>query len=168
MENLCLSSFEFRFSSSNLQAEVKYPFFGHSLFQTLFRMATIDVSPPPLLHFTDSLVILPKVPISFPSIHASPLFPSISLRHTSIKPRSLIIASALKNLSEVETVPFPVTPEEFDAKFPPDSGVYAFFDKKDELQFIGISCNSAGCWVLAAFLLIKNQCRSFAPPLRYL
>ncbi|XWS67254.1 hypothetical protein CRYUN_Cryun05aG0271700 [Craigia yunnanensis] len=74
----------------------------------------------------------------------SPSFPSISLRHTSIKPRSLIIASALKNISEVEPVPFPDTPEEFAAKLPSDAGVYAVFDQKDELQFIGISRNITG------------------------
>ncbi|XVF08294.1 hypothetical protein REPUB_Repub06bG0214300 [Reevesia pubescens] len=79
--------------------------------------------------------------------HPSRSFPSISLRpQTSIKlkPRSLIIASALKNLSEIEPVPFPVTPEEFTAKFPSDAGVYAVFDQNDELQFIGISRNIAG------------------------
>ncbi|XP_022767762.1 bifunctional monothiol glutaredoxin-S16, chloroplastic [Durio zibethinus] len=72
-------------------------------------------------------------------------FPSISLRpHTSIKPRCLIIASAIKNLSEVEPVPFPVTPEEFTSKLPSDAGVYAVFDRNDELQFIGISRNIGG------------------------
>ncbi|XWS43859.1 hypothetical protein CRYUN_Cryun16bG0140600 [Craigia yunnanensis] len=72
-------------------------------------------------------------------------FPSISLRpYTSIKPRSLIIASALKNLSEIDPVPFPDTPEEFAAKLPSDAGVYAVFDQNDDLQFIGISRNIAG------------------------
>ncbi|XP_021289401.1 bifunctional monothiol glutaredoxin-S16, chloroplastic [Herrania umbratica] len=72
-------------------------------------------------------------------------FPSVSLRPlTSKKPRSLIIASALKNLSEVEPVSFPEKPEEFVAKFPSDAGVYAVFDHNDDLQFIGISRNIAG------------------------
>ncbi|XVE62058.1 hypothetical protein DITRI_Ditri06bG0088600 [Diplodiscus trichospermus] len=71
-------------------------------------------------------------------------FPSISLRPYTIKPRSLIIASALKNLSEVEPVSFPDTPDEFAAKLPSDAGVYAVFDQNNELQFIGISRNIAG------------------------
>ncbi|TYI65864.1 hypothetical protein E1A91_D09G186800v1 [Gossypium mustelinum] len=71
-------------------------------------------------------------------------FPSFSLRPPiSTKTRSLIIASAVKNLSEVEPIPVPATPEEFAAKVPSDAGVYAVFDQNDELQFIGISRNIA-------------------------
>ncbi|GMI71429.1 GLUTAREDOXIN 2, glutaredoxin 16, CAX-interacting protein 2 [Hibiscus trionum] len=78
----------------------------------------------------------PSLSFSFPSISLTP--PS------SVKTRSLVIASAIKNLSEVEPIPVPVTPKEFAAKFPSDAGVYAVFDQNDELQFIGISRNIAG------------------------
>ncbi|XWS55518.1 hypothetical protein CRYUN_Cryun09bG0007000 [Craigia yunnanensis] len=98
-------------------------------------MATINVSPlstsSSSLHRLSSYTPQSTPILSFSSRFTPSLsFPSISLRHTSIKPRSLTIASALKNLLEVQTVPFPVTPEEFAAKFPSDAGVYAVFDKK--------------------------------------
>ncbi|KAE8717382.1 Bifunctional monothiol glutaredoxin-S16 [Hibiscus syriacus] len=71
-------------------------------------------------------------------------FPSLSLRpHLSTKTPSWVIASAIKNLSEIQSVPVPATPEEFASKFPSDAGVYAVFDRNDELQFIGISRNIA-------------------------
>ncbi|KAE8723934.1 Bifunctional monothiol glutaredoxin-S16 [Hibiscus syriacus] len=79
-------------------------------------------------------------PLSFPFS-----FPSLSLRpHLSTKTRPSVIVSAIKNLSEIQPVPFPSTPEEFAAQFPSDAGVYAVFDRYDELQFIGISRNIAG------------------------
>ncbi|XVE97105.1 hypothetical protein REPUB_Repub02eG0282100 [Reevesia pubescens] len=112
-------------------------------------MATINVSPLSTLHSplsklsSNSPQNTPT--LSFYSRFTPPLsFPSISLKpHTSTKPRSLIIASVIKNLSEVDPVTVPVTPEELAAKFPSDAGVYAVFDQNDELQFIGISRNTA-------------------------
>ncbi|XP_021906318.1 bifunctional monothiol glutaredoxin-S16, chloroplastic [Carica papaya] len=74
-----------------------------------------------------------KPSLSYPFISAKP-------SHT-IRPRSLSIASALKNLADSELIPFPSTADEFSAKFPSTSGVYAIYDKNDELQFVGISRN---------------------------
>lgn len=59
------------------------------------------------------------------------------------KPRALTIALAHKTLSETEIVAVPLEPEEFTGKLPPDVGVYAVYDKNEELQFIGISRNIA-------------------------
>lgn len=112
-------------------------------------MATINVSPLPtssssLRRFSFVAPQYTPTLSSYSRFTPSLSVPSISLRpRTSIKPRSLIIASAVKNLSEVEPVPFPVTPEEFSAKLPSDAGVYAVFDQNDELQFIGVSRNIA-------------------------
>ncbi|OMO97585.1 hypothetical protein COLO4_14511 [Corchorus olitorius] len=114
-------------------------------------MATINLSP--LSTSSSSLRMLSSYPtqntptLSFYSRFTPSIFsPSISVRPlTSIKlkPRSLIIASAVKNLSEIEPAPFPVTNEEFAATFPSEAGVYAVFDQNDEVQFIGISRNIA-------------------------
>lgn len=73
-------------------------------------------------------------------------FSSISQKphsHSRPKPRALVVASALKTLSETKLL---VVPEEFDqvaGQFPPETGVYAVFDGNGDLQFIGLSRNIA-------------------------
>ncbi|KAJ7949997.1 Monothiol glutaredoxin-related [Quillaja saponaria] len=83
--------------------------------------------------------------LSFNSLAKAPLpFPSISLKpYHTVTPRALVIALAVKNLSETQPVSVPPQTEEVTGKFPSDSGVYAVFDKNDELQFIGLSRNIA-------------------------
>jgi len=68
-------------------------------------------------------------------------FPSLSftLRDTApSRRRSFFIASAVKSLTETELLPI----TEADS-IPSASGVYAVYDKSDELQFVGISRNIA-------------------------
>lgn len=55
----------------------------------------------------------------------------------------MTIVSAVNKLSETERVAVPSEAEDLADKFPPDSGVYAVYDKNDDLQFIGISRNVA-------------------------
>lgn len=103
--------------------------------------------------------------ISFSSVHASPSprvsrphisrntptltlysrftpsfsFPSLSstLRvDTARSRRPFLIASALKSLGETEQLPIAEA-----ESIPAESGVYAVYDKSDELQFVGISRN---------------------------
>ncbi|XP_041023797.1 bifunctional monothiol glutaredoxin-S16, chloroplastic [Juglans microcarpa x Juglans regia] len=63
--------------------------------------------------------------------------------NAAAKPRALTIALAHKKLSETEIVPVPPASEELSGNFPSDAGVYAIYDKNEELQFIGISRNIA-------------------------
>lgn len=68
-------------------------------------------------------------------------FPSLSftLRDTvRSRCRPFLIVSAVKSLTETELLPI----TEADS-IPSDSGVYAVYDKSDELQFVGISRNIA-------------------------
>ncbi|KAF5940977.1 hypothetical protein HYC85_022144 [Camellia sinensis] len=75
----------------------------------------------------------------------SQTFPTISLRpRTLTKPRSLnTVVSALKKLSEADSVGVPPESDEIPGKFPVDSGVYAVYDENGVLQFVGISRNIA-------------------------
>ncbi|KAL7169625.1 hypothetical protein ACSBR2_034626 [Camellia fascicularis] len=75
----------------------------------------------------------------------SQTFPTISLRpRTLTKPRSLnTVVSALKKLSEADSVGVPPESDEIPGKFPADSGVYAVYDENGVLQFVGISWNIA-------------------------
>lgn len=75
--------------------------------------------------------------IQLPSISHNPY------KHTTTTPRSLIIVTAVRTLSDTELVAVPLTAEEFNSKFPSETGVYAVYDKNDELQFVGISRNIA-------------------------
>ncbi|KAF5750813.1 monothiol glutaredoxin-S16 chloroplastic [Tripterygium wilfordii] len=129
-------------------------------------MATINHSP---------LQAYPTIRVvSFSSLQSSPnlafgshfkssfTFPSISLKPfdaIKFRPRSLVVAAVLKNLSETELVPVPLTSDEFSAKFPTDSGVYAVYDKNNDLQFIGISRNIAGS-VLNHMKSVPELCSS--------
>ncbi|GAV73569.1 Glutaredoxin domain-containing protein [Cephalotus follicularis] len=87
-------------------------------------------------------------------------FPSISLKSLiTVKPRSLIITSALNNLTETELVAVSSTSDELTTKMPSDSGVYAVYDKNDALQFIGISRNIAAS-VFAHLKTVPELCSS--------
>ncbi|KAJ0087912.1 hypothetical protein Patl1_31361 [Pistacia atlantica] len=91
------------------------------------------------------------------SVHLS----SVSSKpyRNTFKPRSLIIAAAVKTLSETEILAAPLTAEEFNLKLPSDSGVYAVYDKNDDLQFIGISRNIAASF-LAHLKSVPELCGS--------
>ncbi|XP_065852987.1 bifunctional monothiol glutaredoxin-S16, chloroplastic [Euphorbia lathyris] len=87
-------------------------------------------------------------------------FPSISLTScNAIRPRSLIITAAVRNLSETDLLAVPLTAEDFSKKIPAESGVYAVYDKNDDLQFIGISRN-VGASVLSHLKSVPELCCS--------
>ena len=75
--------------------------------------------------------------------------PSVTLRSISLKPcgtdkpRSWSVPLAVKNLGETELVAVPLEIEDFARVLPAGAGVYAIYDKNDELQFIGLSRNIA-------------------------
>ncbi|KAI4328706.1 hypothetical protein L6164_021040 [Bauhinia variegata] len=73
------------------------------------------------------------------------IFPSsISLKpYNSDKPRSLLVALAVKNLGETEQLAVSAENGDASGALPSATGVYAVYDKNDELQFIGISRNIA-------------------------
>lgn len=91
------------------------------------------------------------------TVHLSAIS-SKSYRNT-IKPRSLIVVAAVKTLSETGLLAVPLTSEEFNEKLPSESGVYAVYDKNDELQFIGISRNIAAS-LLAHLKSVPELCGS--------
>ncbi|KAJ9180559.1 hypothetical protein P3X46_008783 [Hevea brasiliensis] len=125
-------------------------------------MAAVSLSPvqaslsPRLLssHTPQSTPNLSFHSLSKPSIP----FPSISLKlYNPIRPCSLIIAAAVKNLAETDLVAVPLTADEFSKKLPSKSGVYAVYDKNDDLQFIGISRN-IGASVFSHLKSVPDLC----------
>ncbi|KDP24429.1 hypothetical protein JCGZ_24993 [Jatropha curcas] len=127
-------------------------------------MATISLSPLqtcPSLRLLSSYSPLNTTNLLFYS-YSKPSIPflSISLKpYHNVKPRSLIIAEAIKSLTATELVPVPLTADEFSKKLPSESGVYAIFDKNDHLQFIGISRN-IGASVLSHLKSVPELCSS--------
>ena len=94
-------------------------------------------------------------------IPSSLTFPSISLK-SSIKiprPRSSVIALALKTLAETESVAVPEDSNQLNGKFPSETGVYAVFDSNGDLQFVGLSRNIAAS-VLAHRKSVPELCHS--------
>ena len=94
-------------------------------------------------------------------IPSSLTFPSISLK-SSIKiprPRSSVIALALKTLAETESVAVPEDSNQLNGKFPSETGVYAVFDSNGDLQFVGLSRNIAAS-VLAHRKSVPVLCHS--------
>lgn len=70
--------------------------------------------------------------------------PSISLKpYNTDKPRARLVALAVKNLGETDLIVVLPENEGTAAELPSGSGVYAVYDKNDELQFIGLSRNIA-------------------------
>ncbi|KAK4268582.1 hypothetical protein QN277_025215 [Acacia crassicarpa] len=113
-------------------------------------MATINLSSTHTFPCLRSLSSLPRntPALSFNSqVKAKP---SLSLRSISLKPyntgsdkpRTWLVASAVKNLGETDPIVLPGN-EEAAAEVPSGTGVYAIYDKNDELQFIGLSRNIA-------------------------
>nr|AYR16691.1 glutaredoxin 36 [Populus trichocarpa] len=90
-------------------------------------------------------------------------FPSISLKsfNTTLKskPRSLSITAAFKTLSETELITVPLTADEFNSKMPSDCGVYAVYDKSNDLQFIGVTRN-IGASVFSHLKSVPELCHS--------
>lgn len=107
----------------------------------------LSLSPVPSLRLLSPYSPQNAPNLSFYSHFRPPIqLPSTShntYRHTTATPRSLVIVTAVKNLSDAELVAVPLTAEEFNSKFPSETGVYAVYDKNDELQFVGISRNIA-------------------------
>lgn len=71
--------------------------------------------------------------------------PAVLLRSTSINHRSpanrrrfAVVVSALKKLSETESV---TVSSDSEGLFPSSSGVYAIYDSSGDLQFVGITRN---------------------------
>lgn len=116
-------------------------------------MATMNIlsrtiSPSPRLLPSNSHQPLQSLSfLSPPTTSSFTIHSFLSLKHTTnfatiakLKPRSLSIVSAIKKLSESDSVPF--SPEN-DVSLTSDSGVYAVYDSNGELQFIGLSKNVA-------------------------
>lgn len=74
------------------------------------------------------------------SASISPSICRTPLRFRRSRSFSAVASSSLRKLSETEL--FPVTTET-EPPIPSESGVYAVYDSKDELQFIGVSRNIA-------------------------
>ncbi|KAB1216024.1 Monothiol glutaredoxin-S16, chloroplastic [Morella rubra] len=111
-------------------------------------MATINLSSvhtPHSIRFRSSLSTQNASNLSLYSPRKSSLtFPSVSLKSDgAAKIRALTIALSHKNLSETELAQVPPAAEDVSGKLPSDAGVYAIYDKNEELQFIGISRNIA-------------------------
>ncbi|CAK7343884.1 unnamed protein product [Dovyalis caffra] len=127
-------------------------------------MATINLSSlqtSPSLHFL-SLCSSQNTPtLSFYS-HSKP-FPTFSLKPftatVKFKPRSFVIPAAFKPLAETELVTVPLTENEFNSKMPSDCGIYAVYDKNNDLQFIGISRN-IGASVFSHLKSVPELCNS--------
>lgn len=102
-------------------------------FSSLHASASPRVFRPQISRNTPGLTLYSRFTPSFS-------FPSLSftLPHTVRSCRPLLITSAVKTLTETELLPI----TEADS-IPSDSGVYAVYDKNDELQFVGISRNIA-------------------------
>ncbi|CAH2058838.1 unnamed protein product [Thlaspi arvense] len=104
-----------------------------SFSSSLHASASPRVFRPHVSRYTPGLTLYSRFTPSFS-------FPSLSftLRGTVRSRRPLLIASAIKTLGETELLPI----AESDS-IPAESGVYAVYDKNEELQFVGISRNIA-------------------------
>lgn len=102
-------------------------------FSSLHASASPRVFRPQISRNTPRLTLYSRFAPSFS-------FPSLSftLPHTVSSRRPLSITSAVKSLTETELLPI----TESDS-IPSASGVYAIYDKNNELQFVGISRNIA-------------------------
>ncbi|OAY43734.1 bifunctional monothiol glutaredoxin-S16, chloroplastic [Manihot esculenta] len=100
-----------------------------------------------------------KPSIPFPSTSLKPYTPIIPRSRSRSRSRSLIVPAAVKKISETDLVAVPLTAEEFSQKLPSESGVYAVYDKNDDLQFIGISRN-VGASVFSHLKSVPDLCSS--------
>lgn len=123
------------------------------------NMSTVHSSSSLRLHFPFSFTRIPKFSycshirpsLSFHSISLKPIYPG--------RPRVVTIVSAVNKLSETERVAVPPEAEDLAGKLSPDSGVYAVYDKNDDLQFIGISRNVAAS-VVSHIKSVPELCHS--------
>lgn len=103
------------------------------------------LTPPPLHIFSIKSSQSTSKFLPFSQSNPSPLLSGSSKLYTAAKARtSSLIAFAAKNLSESELNSVPQSVGEIAGKFPSDAGVYAVYDKDDDVQFIGITRNIAG------------------------
>ncbi|CAK9323370.1 unnamed protein product [Citrullus colocynthis] len=112
-------------------------------------MAAINLpllhTPPPLHIFSIKSSQSTSKFLPFSQSNPTPLLSGSSKLYTAAKARtSSLIAFAAKNLSESELNSVPQSAGEIAGKFPSDAGVYAVYDKDDDVQFIGITRNIAG------------------------
>lgn len=133
-------------------------------FSFCFPMATITISS--LQTFPSLYSLSLNSPQNTPTLSfysQSKPFPSISLKpfNTTLKfkPRSLIITAAFKTLSETEFITVPLTEDEFNSKMPSDCGIYAVYDKSNDLQFIGVTRN-IGASVFSHLKSVPELCHS--------
>ncbi|CAJ1948496.1 unnamed protein product [Sphenostylis stenocarpa] len=93
-----------------------------------------------------------------PKLSANPLL--ISLKpYISEKPRTRVVALAVKGLDETEAVSVSPENDELAEKLPSGAGVYAVYDKVGEVQFIGLSRNIAAS-VSAHWKSVPELCGS--------
>ncbi|XP_010253773.1 PREDICTED: bifunctional monothiol glutaredoxin-S16, chloroplastic [Nelumbo nucifera] len=106
------------------------------------------------------LEITPHKPLFLHRSHSTS-FPSISSnpKNKSRRLFALVVVSSLKKLADAELVPVPGEADELASKFPSDSGVYAVYDKNNDLQFIGIS-RSIAASVLSHRKSVPDLCYS--------
>lgn len=110
------------------------------------------------LQYRPTLLFLSRSSPSFVTIHR-PLSLKPSSSSSTSKPRSLSIVSALKKLSEVDSIPLTPDSDDFSGKLRSDSGIYAVYDTNGELQFIGLSRNVASS-VVAHRKKVPELCSS--------
>ncbi|KAJ4970962.1 hypothetical protein NE237_004061 [Protea cynaroides] len=127
-------------------------------------MATINASTLPTSSFRTFFSHAPqKTPhLSFNShLNHSTFFPSLSLKlHRSGRPSpSSTVVFAVKKLSETDLVSVPDETEQLSPPIPSDSGVYAIYDKNNDLQFIGIS-RSIRASIFSHRKSVPNLCHS--------
>ncbi|KAK7287444.1 hypothetical protein RIF29_00722 [Crotalaria pallida] len=117
------------------------------LWFTATSMATINLSSMQVLSF---LRVFSSSPQNIPSLsfNSHPK-PSFNLRSVTLKPynlqnhRARVVVLAVKNLGETEPVVVSPENEGLAGELPSGAGVYAVYDKDNELQFIGLSRNIA-------------------------
>uniref|UniRef100_A0A7N0ZV21 Glutaredoxin domain-containing protein n=1 Tax=Kalanchoe fedtschenkoi TaxID=63787 RepID=A0A7N0ZV21_KALFE len=98
----------------------------------------------------------PAITIPQPSLRTPPSLRSVSISRTK---RALIVVSALPKLGDTDSIAVPEEAVDVIGKFPQEAGVYAVYDKHDELQFIGITRNIAAS-VVAHHNSLPGLCSS--------
>ncbi|XP_028760937.1 bifunctional monothiol glutaredoxin-S16, chloroplastic isoform X1 [Neltuma alba] len=114
-------------------------------------MATINLSPTHSVSYLRLFSSLPQNTSALSLYSPVKAKPSLSLRYISLKPyntdtdkpRARLVASAVKNLGETDPIVLLAENEAAASELPSGTGVYAIYDKNDELQFIGLSRNIA-------------------------
>eukprot|EP00262_Sarcandra_glabra_P004194 TRINITY_DN1516_c4_g1_i1.p1 TRINITY_DN1516_c4_g1~~TRINITY_DN1516_c4_g1_i1.p1 ORF type:complete len:296 (-),score=39.42 TRINITY_DN1516_c4_g1_i1:148-1035(-) len=115
----------------------------------------------PLHAFSATSASMKKISLPSFSSHLSHsvTFLSFSVKTNTKRFRNFAVVSSIRKLSELDLVPVPPETLDITRKFPSDSGVYAVYDKNDDLQFIGIS-RSISASVLTHRQLLPELCCS--------